>query len=215
MIISFSGIDSAGKSTQIDMLLEYCISHGIKSRKIWGKARGTPGVILLKELFRRDRGMSLDDKLKYREQIYRSTVGKRLLLFISLVDLCWYFGVYYRLLNFRYDLVICDRYIWDTYVEIKNEFQDIDVDCWIVWKLVKFLSPMPSVSFMMIIPVEESIRRDINKMDLTVDSKELKNSKIKLYLDLLREGKWKTVLDGMSDKFAIHQRVIKELGFEN
>lgn len=215
MIVSFSGIDSAGKSTQIELLYQYCLDHDIKVRKIWGKARGTPGVLLLKELVRRDRSMSLENKLKYREEVYRSTGKKRLLLFASMMDLCWYFGIYYRLLNLRYDVVICDRYVWDTYVEVKNEFQDIDVDSWLLWKLVKLCSPRPDVSIMLVIPAEESIRRDIDKQDLTVDSLEIKKRKIALYMDLLDKGKWQTVLDGMKDKASIHQKVIKELGFEN
>lgn len=55
MIVSFSGIDSAGKTTQIDLLYKYFEEHHIKAKKIWSKARGTPGVLLLKQLVRRDK----------------------------------------------------------------------------------------------------------------------------------------------------------------
>ncbi len=215
MIVSFSGIDSSGKSTQIQLLYDYCLRHNIKVKKIWGKARGTPGVLFLKELVRRDKGMPLDVKLKYREQIYSDSKKKKLLLFASLLDLCWYFGIYYRLLNLFNDVVICDRYVWDTYVEVKNEFRDIAIDSWLLWKLFVLVSPKPDISIMLVIPAEESIRRDLEKEDLTVDSLEMKNNKIALYMDLVKKRKWTTMLDGMNDRLMIHQQVLEEISFEN
>ena len=159
--------------------------------------------------------MTLDEKLKYREQVYRSSFKKRLLLFASMVDLCWYFGLYYRFLNLVNDVVICDRYLWDTYVEVQNEFKGIDIDRWLLWILVCAVSPKPDRSIMLVIPAEESIRRDVKKEDLTVDSLEMKTSKIVLYLDLVKKGKWNTVLDGMDDILVIHRRILGEVGFED
>ena len=62
MIVSFSGIDSAGKTTQIELLSEYCVRNPIRCRKVWSKARGTPGVLLLKELVRKDKKMDALEK---------------------------------------------------------------------------------------------------------------------------------------------------------
>jgi dTMP kinase len=215
MIVSFSGIDSSGKSTQIDMLYEYCVRNNIKTKKIWGKARGTPGVLFIKKLVRRDKKMSFEDKMEYREQIYKNSKKKRLLLVASLFDLCWYFGIYYRLLSLYNKILICDRYIWDTYVEVKNEFSDIDIDKWFIWKLVILVSPKPKVSFMFAIPAEESIRRDIQKKDLTVDSLELKHQKINKYMDLVNQDKWTNIMDGLTPVGVIHKNILEVLKLEN
>lgn len=215
MIVSFSGIDSAGKSTQIDMLSAYCFHQTIKAKKVWGKARGTPGVIFLKSLVRHDHNMSLDEKLDYREKIYSSSTKKKLLLFASLLDLCWYFGIYYRVLNIFHEILICDRYIWDTYVEVKTEFPDIAIDNWLLWKLVVMLSPKPAISFVFFIPANESIRRDIQKQDLTVDSLEIKKRKIALYLNLARENYWTNVIDGLTPIDQIHNEILAVLRLEN
>ena len=214
MIVSFSGIDSAGKSTQIDKLYEYCLIHNIKAKKIWGKARGTPGVMFIKSLVRKDSNMNHDEQLEYREKIYQNAKKKRLLLIASLFDLCWYFGIYYRLLNLFNTILICDRYVWDTYVEVINEF-DIDIDNWFLWKMVVWLSPKPQVSFMFVIPAEESIRRDIQKRDLTVDSLELKNRKINMYMGLLKQRKWTNIIDGLTPIDMIHKNILEVLKFED
>lgn len=215
MIISFSGIDSSGKSTQIELLCKYCIKNNIKVKKIWGKARGTPGVVFIKNLLRKDKNMSFEKKMKYRQEIFNNPWKKKLLLFASLLDLCWYWGFYYRILNSQNEVLICDRYIWDTYVEVKNEFYGIDIDQWLVWKLAVFLAPKPSKSLIFIIPAEESIMRDIQKKDLTVDSLELKKNKINLYLDLVNQGKWTNVINGLNSIEEIHNVVMEALCLEN
>lgn len=215
MLISFSGIDSSGKSTQIELLFKYCVQNNIKVKKIWGKARGTPGVEFIKKLVRKDRKMSFEEKMEYREKIYKSSKKKKLLLIASILDLYWYFGIYYRLLNAFNKILICDRYIWDTYVEVKNGFSDIDIDKWFIWKLAVFISPKPKKSLMFVIPAQESLKRDIQKKDLSVDSLELKNKKINLYLDLIKQDKWETIIDGMKPINEIHKDVLEVLGLEN
>ena len=77
MLISMSGIDSAGKTTQVDLLCDYCKSRGISVKRVWSKARGTPGVLLLKELFRRDKHTNSEDKAEYRPNVYGTTPKTR------------------------------------------------------------------------------------------------------------------------------------------
>jgi dTMP kinase len=211
MLVSFSGIDSSGKSTQISLLEKYLHEHGIRAKKIWGKARGTPGIVLLKSLLRRDWHFSDAEKLVYREKVLQSNAKKNLLLYISLVDLLWYFGIYYRIQNLIYKITILDRYIWDTYIEIKTEFPDVQFENWVLWKALVRFSPKPQISFLFLIPPEESIRRDVQKCDLTIDSLELKKQKINLYEKLSQNGKWSIMVNGMQPIDTIHASILKLL----
>lgn len=211
MLISFSGIDSAGKTTQIDKLIEYCKENRISVKRLWGKARGTPGVVFLKSLVRRDRKMSQEEKLEYRADFFENRKKKKLLLIASLLDLLWYFGIYYRVESLFHKITILDRYVWDTYVEVKTEFTGIDFDNWLLWKLVVLSSPKPKHSFLFVIPAEESLRRDIQKGDLTVDKIELKKEKIALYMQLKDEEKWSHIMDGMKSIEELHESVLSML----
>lgn len=197
MIVSFSGIDSAGKTTQINLLEQYCINNKIKYRKIWAKARGTPGIEFVKNLVRRDKKMSMEQKRTYRAAIYKSYYKQKILLMASFGDLVWYFGIYYRILARKNEILILDRYLWDTYIETKCEFDQIEFENWFIWKLLITISPRPDVSVLYIIPSEESLKRDIQKGDLFIDSIEQKKNKIDLYMKLVNKNKWTNIINGM------------------
>ena len=122
MVVSFSGIDGAGKTTQITLLEQYCTKNRIQYTKKWSKARGTPGIMFLKNIVRRDKKMDTQGQLEYREKVYKTGWKRKFLLTVSLLDLCWYWGIYFRVLRKKCPLLILDRYIWDTYVEVSTEF---------------------------------------------------------------------------------------------
>lgn len=213
MIVSFSGIDSAGKTTQIELLCQYCDKKKIKYKKVWSKARGTPGVLLLKELVRRDKNMDATQKAEYRTEVFQNSRKRNLLYIASMLDLCWYWGLYYRILNLTNKLVICDRYIWDTYVEVKEkDFRGMDIDNSILWKIVKTVSPHPKVSFVFTIPPEESLRRDHNKNAAGIEELNIKIQKIDCYMKCIENDCWTNPMDGMRSINDLHQDVLAEIG---
>ena len=195
MVVSFSGIDGAGKTTQITRLEEYCNQHGIEYTKKWSKARGTPGVMLLKEFVRRDKKLDTEKKLEYREKVYQNGWKRKLLLTASLLDLCWYWGFYFRILKRKCPLLILDRYIWDTYVEVSTEFGIDNLKDRPLWKLVKAVALKPDRGIILTIPAEESLRRDTLKGEITTDSLEFKKRKIAIYHMLMEKKCWNVVLD--------------------
>ena len=209
MIVAFSGIDSSGKTTQIDIFEKYCKDQKIRVGKIWGKGRGTPGVLLIKEIVRQDRGMTPEQKKEHREQIYKNSKKRYWLLTASILDLWWYFGLWYRIKNWTHKILICDRYIWDTYIDFRSEFPEYEIDNWKIWKIALKLAPKPTHSFMFYITAEESYRRDQQKGDLTLDPLEVKIAKVDKYMKQINSGKWEVVIDGTRDRESISEEVRK------
>jgi thymidylate kinase len=147
MMYTFSGIDSSGKTTQIELLKKYCEENNIPYYYKWGKGRATPVVMWLKKVFRRDNKMNDEEKKEYREQIYQNKKKKFLLLILSILDVCWFWGVLYRYLKNRHKILICDRYVWDTFIDFKTEFSEFNMEKWLIWRFAKFVAPKQTVLF--------------------------------------------------------------------
>ncbi len=189
-MISFSGIDGAGKSTQIELVKRLYEERGKKYKVIWGRGGWTPGLEFVKNLIRTDKKLDARAREEYRLAVHKNIRKKKLLLIGAILDLYIYFGVYYRFLGLFGREVICDRYIWDTYVDWKVNYAMFNFENWLIWKLLLLIIPYPSTSIILSISPEESTRRCNFKIDDLTESEELRMSKIDLYFQLIEDQKW-------------------------
>lgn len=209
LMISFSGTDGAGKSTQIEAYTAYLEKHKIPYRSIWGRGGWTPGVEFIKRIVRRDKRMNDDQKEVYRQKIHDNPKKSKLLLIGSILDLYLYFGVYYRILRLSNRILICDRYIWDTMIDFKVIYPNIDFEKWIIWKWLIPLLPKPDHSVMMLIDAQESERRCIEKQDKFTEPVERRRQRVELYHLYVQSGKWSAVYDGTRTKESITTDIIQ------
>lgn len=205
-MISFSGIDGSGKSTQIDLLKSFYDELDINYKIIWGRGGWTPGLEFIKNIVRTDKKLDFHEREAYRLRIHENLKKKKLLLIGAILDLYLYFGIYYRVLAIRYNTVICDRYIWDTYVDFKVNYSMFNFENWFIWKaLLKFI-PYPEKSIILTVSTEEASRRCKLKADVFPESEEIMKKKIGLYCELIKDNKWTLVIDG--------SRPIKEINYD-
>ena len=125
-MISFSGIDCSGKSTQINLLCKELEKNDIKYRVIWSRGGYTPGINFLKKIIRRNScEMTNKEKINYSENVNKSSFKRKLLFTVGLIDLCFYYSVVLRMKEAFGTTIICDRYIPDE--EVKNFFNLADM----------------------------------------------------------------------------------------
>ena len=89
-MISFSGIDCGGKSTQIEKIDAYFKEKGKKCKVIHSRGGYTPLLEFVKTLIRKDKGGKDEDSEKYRAEIHGSPKKRKLLLWLSIADLGLY-----------------------------------------------------------------------------------------------------------------------------
>lgn len=206
-LIAFSGIDCAGKSTQIDLLIEYIKKSVANPTYLWTRGGYTSTFNILKSVVRHIMGKKVppSGRNKERERVIKKPWLRNLWLTLAILDLIIIYGVYVRFLTISGRVVIADRYLWDTWIDFRLNFPGINIDRWLLWKTLKFLAPKPDHAFLLLIPVEESIRRSGQKNEPFPDSEATLKKRLGYYRELSLAAGW-SVLDCM--------RPVKEIANE-
>ena len=213
MLIVFSGVDSSGKSTQISKIFEYYSKTNSRFVIKWSRGGYTPGINFLKSLVRRfsRNVIPAQGHSSERTAAFKKPAVSRLWLFISILDLIIYYGVWFRILSLKYSL-IADRYIWDTLIDFKINFPNIDFQKWLLWRILLLVYMKPEKSLILTIDPETSILRSIKKQEPFMEDVEIRKKRIVLYEELFRNGNWQRVIDGDRPEDAINKEIVKFIG---
>lgn len=191
-IVAFSGIDGAGKSTQIELLLEHLKGAGKRPVYFWSRGGYTGPFNALKEMLRRIMGRKLPPagRNEQRAQAFEKAWVRNVWLTLAMLDLIFIYGVYFRLLRLLGRIVIADRYLWDTWIDFRLNFPEASIDHRLVWKTLRWITPKPDVAFFLLIPIEESLRRSKLKNEPFPDSAETLQRRLELYETVAGRHHW-------------------------
>tara|TARA_B110000879_G_scaffold190780_1_gene255424 strand:- start:106 stop:753 length:648 start_codon:yes stop_codon:yes gene_type:complete len=213
-MIAFSGLDGAGKSTQIYLATKVYEENGIKSLVFWSRGGYSPGMKFLKNLFNVSNQSSKKEgetRVNLREKSFSNPLVRKIWLSVSMLDLILFYGFYLRLKELFGTKVICDRYIYDTLLDFELNFPQENIKKWMLWKLLLFISVKPKKHFVITIPVKESLRRSKLKNEPFPDSIEVLESRLNKYLKYVSVNKDAIHIDGTDKIDNIHFNILKEL----
>jgi dTMP kinase len=183
VIIVFSGVDGAGKSTQIDLLKKQITGRRLSVSPVWSRGGYTPGFELLKKSVRIVLGKKSisSGRNEKRDKAMSNSLVSRLWLMIAMIDLLVLYAVIVRIKSFLGRVVICDRYLGDTFIDFSLNFPSSNFENMWLWRFLVAISPEPDVSFLFILPVEESMHRSKLKNEPFPDSKEVLEQRLEIY----------------------------------
>jgi thymidylate kinase len=147
-LVSFSGIDGAGKSTQIEALMHYLKQQGYRSSLItfWDDVVAFPKFreYLSHKAFKGDKGVGSPDKpISRRDKNVTGWHTTAVRLFFYLMDSISLRRTVARMMRSDADFIVFDRYIYD-------EMANLPITSRIMRLYMRFLlrlSPRPDVAF--------------------------------------------------------------------
>lgn len=206
-MISFSGIDCAGKSTQIDLVAKKLINK--KVRIIHSRGGYTPLLETVKTLIRKDKGLDRAQQDAYRKQIHGSSKKRKILLWVSILDIAVYYGIYFRLVELFGTIILADRYFWDSYIDFKLKYSECDFEKWLVWKLAKLIYLKPKKALIYTIPTELSMYRSTLKDEPWPENAQQRKIRIEKYVEEIQKGRWNCIIDATPSIEEVFQETME------
>lgn len=196
--IVFSGVDGAGKSTQITQLLDELRKVNQPAAYLWVRGGYTPVLTKAKAVVRKLSGSTVlpqSGLSQRRTSALRNPAVRRLWLLLALAEMLWVYAIRTRFCPGRKRVVIYDRFIHDSLIDFNINFPQEHVEEWWLTRLLCRCSPKPDVSFLMLVPVDISIQRSFKKQEPYPDTAEVLTERIHYYQCLKQTNKFHS-LDG-------------------
>lgn len=209
-MISFSGIDCSGKSTQIDLLCKELDRQNKKYKVVWSRGGYTPGIEFVKKLLRGNKPVSKEERMAYSEKVSGNSKKKKLLFILSLIDLWFYYSIGLRFKSLG-KTVICDRYIWDTYIDFKMKYPDYNFERGFWWRLTLKTMLKPKPSFCFFITAEESMYRSSLKDEPFPEPVEVRQQRIDMYVEELKNNRWQYIIDASKSIEEVKNQMLSKL----
>ena len=207
-LVTLSGIDGSGKSSQIESIQDYYNSQNISFVYLWTRGGNTPGIEMFKTLGRKVAGKKLPPSghSSQRDKMFRKKWIAKLWLTFAMADLIRIYAINIRWQLWTGKMVVCDRYLWDTFIDFKIMFPGISFEKWMLWKALIWFTPKPYVEYLLMIPVDISEKRCLQKYEPFPDTPERRSRRYKLYQEILSSNEW-TVIDATKNSEAVFSEI--------
>src|SRR5690554_6122921 len=129
-LISISGIDCAGKTTQIDLLVAALRDQGLSVAEFWYRPGYSAELDALRGWVRRRAPESLPEpgRSQSRDKTFSRPGVSQAWIAVALCDMLLQYAVKLRALRATNDVVVCDCYLVDAALDFALRFPDAGVE---------------------------------------------------------------------------------------
>jgi len=191
-LIVFSGLDGAGKSTQIEILKKHFESKNQSVEVFWSRGGYTPGLEFLKRVMRKSGSAvipSTHGNSQKRDDAFKRKSVRKIWLTLAIFDLIFHYAIVLRIKLLARKIIICDRYLFDTQLDFELNFPDERVSSWFLWSVLERTALRPGFHFVLTVPIEESQKRSQLKSEPFPDPPEVLQYRLHRYLEYCKNHK--------------------------
>lgn len=168
ILVTFSGIDGAGKSAQADALCRALATCGVTHVRVWSRPGCSPAYRTLAGLIKGIRHPEQKSNARTRRIAPGGKLGRLFWALINVADLAMVYNWNVRRTLLLGNFVICDRYTADAQVELSSRLPGGDRGArWLV-SLLRHFAPAPRISYLLDLPAAEAVRRSADCEDEAV-----------------------------------------------
>ena len=217
MLVSVSGVDGSGKSTQARSIQHAFDQCAIKTRYVWSRGGASAlagGLIRMgKRLIgaRRESPATTASgeagKETAREELFRQPAARRLWPWLILADLTWTYLRKVHLPLWRGRVVVCDRYVPDALAEMGGRLDRPRIGETLAGRLLRGLNPRPRRAYYLELDANAARRRQSSEVQQ--GTLELAERQVAVYNRLLERNDLHAV-DGNSAPEQISDRLVYE-----
>ena len=209
MLITVSGVDGCGKSTQIAMLDAALRRRGGRGRVLWYRPGYSRELDSLRRVVRRAAPSALPKAgpSAERQRVFARpgvTVGWTA---VAAMDMLVQYGVKLRAAVHRDDYVICDRYFADAMLDLEARLPDHIGVLQAARRVLEPLCPTPDVSLLITLSADEMWRRVETKDEPFPDPPEVRVARHRRYCAMASSGDF-AVINGEGSPQAVHDRML-------
>jgi len=213
MLITMSGVDCSGKSTQIELLRAHLTGQGSSSHVIWHRPGYSPRMDAMRRAIRRLRPSSLptSDDPRSRQEIFERARVRRAWVAMALADSYVEYVFHVRWLLARGLTVVCDRYLQDSMLDLELRFPELKVTSRRPARALHYLAPAPDAAFLLMLPWDEMTRRMEAKREPFPDPPSIRDQRFDAYQSMAERGGFH-VIHAAAEPQEVHNEVVARLG---
>jgi thymidylate kinase len=211
-LIAFSGVDCAGKTTQIELLVRALERRSERPRVLWFRPGYSRELDALRALIRRLRPGALPTvaQPEQRQQAFARPAVQKTWLAMAGADIVLQLALKVRALVLTGHSVVCDRYLPDALLDLELRFPELVARHRRALEAAVQVCPVPDRWFLLNLPKDEMLRRMELKREPFPDAPEVRDARFAAYQTMTRRSDV-IVVDAAQSIDSVHRAVIEQI----